>query len=32
LVEPVHPSPLGHQLISEQIGSWILKKNGQQDD
>lgn len=32
LVEPVHPSPLGHQLISEQIGSWILKKNGQSDD
>ena len=32
LVEPVHPSPLGQQLISEQIGSWILKKNGQQDD
>ena len=32
LIEPVHPSPLGHQLISEQIGSWILKKNGQQDD
>ncbi len=32
LVEPVHPSPLGHQLISEQIGSWILKKNGQPGD
>lgn len=32
LVEPVHPSPLGHQLISEQIGSWILEKSGQQDD
>ena len=32
LVEPVHPSPLGHQLISEQIGSWILEKSGQQND
>ncbi len=28
LVEPVHPSPLGHQLISEQVGQWILSKSG----
>jgi len=27
LVEPVHPSPLGHQLISEQVGQWILSKS-----
>ena len=27
LVEPVHPSPLGHQLISEQVGQWVLSKS-----
>ena len=27
LIEPVHPSPLGHQLISEQIGQWIVDKS-----